>query len=468
MTSTFQERAVVLLAVGMLAAGSGCGPKEPVDPFPDSAQLATEFESAYTSLLDAWYPRTMDDSLGGFLSDFTYDWRAEGPQHKMIVTQSRHVWTTAKAALHRPNTSEYVALSQHGFHFLRDVMWDSAFGGFYQLVTRDGTPIPDPDGALTKTAYGNAFALFGLAAYFGASGDSAALDLAARGFRWLDAHSHDPEAGGYFQFLGRDGTPFKDGRGGVAPKDQNSSIHLLEAFAELYAVWPDEVLRARLEEMMLLIRDTQVGDKAYLTLFSYRDWAPVSYRDSSQAVRDANIHFDHVSFGHDVETAFLLLEAAEVLGLGLDPRTLEIGKQMVDHSLEHGWDAERGGFYDAGAYLRERPGVTIVHDTKAWWAQAEALNTLQLMAFLYPDDPRDYAGRFRTLWTYVNTYLIDHESGDWFVQGLDTAPDARTAPKSQIWKGAYHNARSLARCIERFKNPHRPMGADFSDADAGS
>jgi mannobiose 2-epimerase len=121
-------------------------------------------------------------------------------------------------------------------------------------------------------------------------------------------------------------------------KDQNSSIHLLEAFTELYQVWRDPLVAERLKEMLFLIRDTIVDDKGSLILFLHPDWTPVSFRDSSEEVILKHRNLDHVSFGHDVETAFLLLEASHVAGIDNDTATLRIAKKMVDHSIRNGWD----------------------------------------------------------------------------------------------------------------------------------
>ena len=333
----------------------------------DRAALASQLRAELHALLDAWYPRTVDAEYGGFLSRFDHAWNPEERQEKMIVTQARHVWTTARAAEFLPEDDHLLPLAAHGFTYLRDVLWDEEYGGFLWLVARDGTPLPDARTRILKQAYGNAFGIYALAAYHEVSGDPEALALAQRAFRWLDEHAHDPVHGGYFQFLERDGTPLRDGLDGTPPKDQNSSIHLLEAFTELYRVWPDPVLRTRLAELLTLIRDVQTVAPGHLTLFSNADWTPVSFRDSAEAVREANHHLDHVSFGHDVETAYLMLEAAEALGLDTDT-TLLAGKRMVDHALRTGWDDDAGGFFDAGYYLPREPGITIVRHTKNWWA----------------------------------------------------------------------------------------------------
>jgi mannobiose 2-epimerase len=158
-----------------------------------------------------------------------------------------------------------------------------------------------------------------------------------------------------------------------------------------------------------------------------------------------------VSFGHDVETAYLMLEATEALGNKHDEKTIAIGKKMVDHALKNGWDNELGGFYDEGYYFKDKPGVTIIWESKNWWAQAEGLNTLLLLSDEYPNDPMQYYKHFTKLWQYVQTYLIDHEHGDWYEEGLDKEPQRKTALKAQIWKGTYHNFRALINCINRIE-----------------
>lgn len=420
-------------------------------PAAQRAILAAELRHALRDeLLAPWYPRAIDREHGGFLTQFDYRFQPTGDQRKMIVTQARHVWTNARAAAFFRDSS-FLPAARQGVAFLRDHMWDGADGGFFWLVTRAGTPIPERDGRLIKQAYGEAFGIYALATYHEVTRDTAALALARAAFRWLDLHAHDPRHGGYFNYLERDGSPLRDGYDGTPPKDQNSSIHLLEALTQLYRVWPDPLVRDRLAELLHLVRDVIREDPGTLRLFSTADWAPVSYRDSTAAVRQAKHYFDHVSFGHDVETAYLIREASAALGLTDDTLTARLAKQMVDHALRHGWDAKTGGFYDEGYYLKDRPGLTVTADTKTWWAQAEGLNTLLLMAQLYPRDPLRYQEKFLAQWAYVKTYLIDHQHGGWYDSGLDRAPQARRALKGQIWKATYHESRAMMNVIERLE-----------------
>ena len=416
-------------------------------------QLADEMDkSIRTELLNKWYPQSVDSLYGGFLSTFTYNFLPTGTQDKMIVTQARHVWSNAVASRLYPDVDYYKKCAAQGFNFLKDVMWDKHNGGFYTLVDRKGN-VKDSTG---KTTYGNAFAIYATAAWYRTSGDNNALQLAKDCFLWLERHGHDPVHKGYFQNLMPDGTPVKRtssiaSTSTIGYKDQNSSIHLLEAFTELYSVWPDELVRQRLQEILFLIRDVITNKKGSLILFLQPDWTPVSFKDSSESVILQHRNLDHVSFGHDVETAYLMLEASHVLGIKNDIKTMTIAKRMVDHALQKGWDKIKGGFYDEAYYFKNKKDITITKDSKNWWAQAEGLNTLLLMADHFPNDKMQYFEKFKIMWRYIQTYLIDHEYGDWYEEGLDTRPDRKTSLKGHIWKATYHHLRSLSNCVQQLR-----------------
>ncbi|MCJ7467946.1 MAG: AGE family epimerase/isomerase [Maribacter sp.] len=418
-------------------------------------ELLPTIEIALHDLATDWYPKALDTVYGGYWSDFNYKWDKVGKQDKMIVSQARHIWTASQLALFYKD-ERYVKIAAHGYHFLRDQMWDSLNGGFNTLMGIEGTNLKRL--STNKSTYGNAFAIYALATYSQISKDTAALELAKKTFYWLEEHAHDPVYKGYFDVLQQDGAWMLDVTDNDNHydnfirkdwKDQNSSIHLLESFTALYGAWPDPLVRERLEELFYLIRDTITTEKGYLTLHLQRDWTPVSLRDSSEVYRKQNFYLDHVSFGHDVETAFLLLEASHAMGLQHDTITARKAKKMVDHALEWGWDSQKGGFYDGG-YYQDEDSRTIENKEKVWWAEAEGLNSLLLLSQLYPQEAR-YYDLFKKQWAYIDTYLIDHEYGGWYEAGLDISPEAKKRPKAQIWKANYHDGRSMMNVIRMLK-----------------
>ena len=364
---------------------------------PNSPGLSATFDYHLNeNLLCKWYPLVIDEKCGGYFTNITHDWHLAPEQEKMIVSQARHLWTTSKAV-----------------------------------------------------------AIYGLAALYARTHDPVALDLAKEAFEWLETHAHDPEYDGYFQFLTREGEPFDENSQyrsvasdirEVGLKDQNSAVHLLEAYTELYRVWKDNSLRARLASLLHMIRETMVTGEGYLRLFFTRDWTPLTFRTASEATRTLNYGLDHVSFGHDAKTAFLLLQASNALGIENDVRTLAVAKQLLNHTIENGWDPHCGGFFDGGYYPEGSNRCVIVKETKTWWVQAETLNTLLLFSYLFPD-AACYLELFEKQWEYIDTYLLDHRNGDWFEGGLDKEPFHATGPKGHMWKCTYHTSRALMNCV---------------------
>lgn len=430
---------------------------------PDRAELANHVEDTLVrGILQAWYPRIVNEQHGGFFTNFDYQWTLQENQDKMIVTQARDVWTAAKAGLLYPDDPRYRKAADHGFLSLKTMMWDSTFGGFFQSRGEDGGPAADGYGDEKRT-YGNAFGLYAVSAYYELTQKPQALAFAQQIFHWIEDHAHDPQYGGYWQFLRRDGSaiPSRQKSIGwdsaeVGLKDQNTSIHMLEAYTELYKIWPDDQVRERLQSLLFIIRDTLVSETGYLRLFFYPDWTPVSHRDSSETYIREHVRLDHVSFGHDIETAFLMLEASHALGLEQDNRTLTVAKKMVDHVLAQGWDKKYGGIFDVGYYFKGEDKVTILTTDKSWWSQMEAMNALLMMSLLFPDD-HIYFQRFTDQWQFIDAYLIDHEHGSVYSSPIDYGSRAKTARKAQAWKGPYHTSRALMNCVRMLRSNELPF-----------
>ena len=457
MKITCKEIVSVIIIYFVLLTGCKTPPQRTAET-PETDSLSAVFGQEFKSnILDVWYPRMVDTSDGGFLSNASFDWEIAEKQPKMLVTQSRHLWTASQAGLFY-NDSVYTRLARHGFEFLTCKMWDETHGGFFNIRAKDGSHTPEMYGD-NKMAYGNAFAIYGLSSYFSLTNDSTALAFAKKTFLWLEKFSHDPVYGGYVDAMDRTGTWLARISGTEKPaiKDFNSSIHLMEAFTGLYKIWPDPLVRTRLEEMLTLVRDTFTNEKGYLNLNFTENWTLVSLRDSSEEVVLRKKGMDHISFGHDVETAFLLLEASHALGIENDTTTLKIAKKLVDHSLANGFDHTIGGFYNQGFYFPGRDTVTILSKNAEWWGQAEGLNALLMMSKIFPGE-RKYYDAFLKTWSYIDHYLIDKKFGEWYINGQNYNPDVVKAPKASVWKGNYHNGRTMMNCIRMLRDENEVVG----------
>jgi len=432
------------LAAVLLA---GCEPdsqREKAAPAPTRAtclRLADQMERHLKDeVLAKWFPACVDKEHGGFHASFTQDWKRGLDTSRFLVFQGRMTWVSAKVALCYPELAEaYKGYARHGAKFLNEVLWDRECGGLFWGLDEQGR-ICGRFGA-EKHAYGIAFGIYGAAAAYAATQDAVALDLAQRAFAWLDKNAHDSANGGYYEALSRAGQPLlappsagkpQDGIGTLyGRKSMNTHIHLLEAFTELYRVWPDKQLEARLRELLALVRDKIAVPPGRLEMFFTPDWRPVP---------------DHDSYGHDVEAAFLLLEAGAALKEGADAKTQAVARSLVDHALEHGWDAEYGGFYDKGGASTPAFGLD-----KVWWTQAEGLNALLLMHEQFGRATPKYFEAFLKQWEFIWKYQADHKNGEWYDTVSREGKPVPGQAKGQIWKAAYHNGRALVNVTEALR-----------------
>ena len=403
---------------------------------PDATLVRAQIDEVLDRhMIKAWYPAAFDLEYGGFLTDLDWRWTPIGSQNKYTVVQARHVWSLSMAS-EWTGDETYLEQAVSGLEFLRSHLWDAEFGGYLWTVTRDGRRIDDP-ASTAKATYAHAFVIFGAARLFLTSGRHEALDVAKETFLWLDGRAHDSTHGGYFQQMNTDGSPVEQGQGHSSAKSTNSMLHMLEALTELYRAWPDATAGARLAEAAQLIRTRLISETLGAGTYFSADWTPFR-----SPIREGFDPLDHVAFGHETEAAALLVAAARALGQESEA-TWTVAKTLMDRALSHGWDEKHGGFFDAGRHVREGEAIEISRTTKAWWAQAESLNTLHLLAHRFPDDPADYDLQFRRLWAYIYRYVIDRDHGGWFENGLDVDAAWRRSPKAHSWKTPYHTLRSL-------------------------
>ncbi|MDO5565928.1 MAG: AGE family epimerase/isomerase, partial [Planctomycetia bacterium] len=395
----------MLIGLGMIMTTLSSSSLQGADSLPTPEQMRQKVEAELEKGLALWYPRSIDPR-GGYHSIFEQDWSLQPYETKGIVQQSRMVWTASEVALRRPAKKEqFEKYAKHGYQFLRDHMWDKEYGGFYWEVKADGKAFLTANADM-KHAYGEAFAIYGLANMYKLSKDPEVLKLAQEAFLWLDKHGHDAKNRGYIEAFYRDGTPM------LAPpkerpeqvkgktrellgcKSMNSHLHLLEAFTSLYEVWPDATLKSRLVELLEIMRDVVPTWPGAMRQFFRADWTPAA---------------TYVSFGHDIETTYLLEEAEKILGNPSIEKTAKVGRAMVDHALEFGWDQTNGGFFYDGATFG-LPADT----TKFWWVQAEGLNTLLLMHDHYGKENADYYRCFIKQWEFIAKSILDARYGGWF------------------------------------------------------
>jgi mannobiose 2-epimerase len=417
-------RTAFVLLLGHLNADlSTCG-ETPTRPSP--AQLRKQAERCRqilkASIIDFYLPACVDRTNGGYLESLQGNQFAPTGE-KFLTLQARQLWFFSTLAAAGIDKEAALAAGKTGFDFLEGKFRDRAHGGYFAKVSDAGKPTDR-----RKHVYLNAFALYGLSAYHRATGDPAALAAAKNLFQTLDAKCHDSANGGYNEFFHEDWRPITDPRepsfiGPPGTKTFNTHLHVLEAFTELYRIWPDPLVRRRLDELLdintLTIRLPEHG--CNVDGFT-ADWKPIPTPRNLRT-----------SYGHDVEAVWLCLDAARALGR---PTALYRGwaEGLAGYSLRHGYDRMHGGFYYTGPLGKD------ADDTKKeWWVQAEALVS---MLELYKLTGRpDYFDVFVRTLDFVEKHQIAKEGSWWATRKADGSPAGAT--RTSMWQGAYHNSRSM-------------------------
>jgi len=414
--------------------------------------LRNELDVELRRLMSVWFPRSVDQEYGGFFCNFNHRWKPSGLQLKMLEYQARQTIAAARAAAYYADVARLRDATIHGFRYLKEKMWDRDLGGWYRSLDRAGQPL---EGA-TKHGHGSSYAISACVACYKLTGDAECLDLAKLAFAWLEEHAHDDRHGGYFVFYRQDGTPILSSDQSPVPgqirdaigtpigfKDGNTTSDLLKCFSDLYRVWPDMLLRKRLEEVLCILRDRLVVPPGVMHFFAHPDWTPIP---------------EFVRYGQILRLASHLVIASETLNGAVDSETKQVATSMADTMLRIAWDPDKGGFHLAGSsfgpmYLE---GAEIFVRTKCWWSQADGLKLLLTMARLHPGDATRYETHFVRLWEYVKKYLIDAKHGGWFSAGIDTNPRASRGPKATMWKDSSHEIEALLDSLLLLDSNDRP------------
>jgi len=396
-----------------------------------------------------WYPHAVDRRRGGFHQTMARDWSLRPDENVFLAFQARMTWAAAAFAQYsRPHHDEFAGYARHGIEFLDKTMRDQEFGGFHWVLDPEGRV--DPKLGDDKHIYGLAFVIYAASKVRQVTGDELALKVAGDAFDWLEQHAHDTKHGGYFEALRRDGTPIlssdRDARNAKRTdaigvpyglKSTNAHIHVLEALAALSKVDKRAIVKERLREVFLIFRDQLIAEPGALYVQMSQDWRPTSTDDS---------------FGHDVEAAYLLVEAAHALGMHDDPKAWDVARLLVDHALKWGWDSVHGGFYDKARAFDAR----AFDLRKVWWTQAEALNTLLVMHWKYADRTDRYWMAFSKVWDFTENHLLDPVHDGWYTQTTREGRLIGDDGKANQWKANYHTSRALinvARLLGMFTAP---------------
>ncbi len=383
-------------------------------------------EVLQNNILRFWIDNMVDNEHGGFYGRMDGKGVLHPKADKGAILNARILWTFS-AAYRVLGKQEYLAMATRAKQYFINHFLDRQYGGVYWSVDYKGNPVDTK-----KQFYAIGFALYGMSEYARATGDKEALNIAVNLYHCLELHALDHEYNGYIEATTRDWKPLDDVRLSAKdanyPKSQNTHLHIIEPYANLYRVWPSHELEHSLRNIIhiflhyILNRDTH-----HLDLFFEQNWK-----------RGA----DHLeSYGHDIECSWLMHEAALVLGDKNLLQQMEGVVQMVAKASEKGLNPDGSMAHEANI------DTGYVDDDPQWWVQAEAVVGFVNIYQHFGD--QSALQKALHCWEYIKKNLIDFEQGEWYWSRSKDGTLNLDEDKAGFWKCPYHNGRMCLELLER-------------------
>lgn len=390
----------------------------------DWSKIKKEMNDELKNLLNFWSAEALDLECGGYISRIDHFGVKDMKAPKSVVLNARILWTFS-AAYRLTKIEKYKKNADRAYMYLMDHFWDEEFGGLIWSVDYSGKMLDS-----RKQAYAQGFGIYALSEYYRITQHTPSLEYAKTLYGLLEDKFWDQKNTGYIEALQQDWTEKQDMRlsekDANSPKSMNTHLHILEPYTNLLRVCPDEKLKESIKALLSIFQDKIIDSKTgHFNLFFDREW---------------KVESKTISFGHDIEGAWLLNEAAVLLG---DEKLIEAVQKsavnLVEITMLEGTDSD-------GALFNEKEGTEFDTD-KHWWPQAEAMVGL-LDAWEINKNP-NYLLRLNRIWEFIKNHLIDKKNGEWFWRVDQNNEPIVSEDKVGFWKCSYHNSRALMEVSKR-------------------
>lgn len=390
-------------------------------------------EQELSNITQWWVENTVDRNNGGFVGEIDFFGDVKTNANKGIILNSRILWYFSELTCFKGAESHdgQVALemAKRAYQYVLNHFDDVNLGGCFWELDAHGHKV---DGK--KQVYAQCFCIYAFCAFYKATGDKSALDLALKYFDLVETHARDRDRGGYIEALTEDWQAIDDFRLSDkdmnVPKSMNTHLHVLEAYAALYKVHPSEATEEALRHVLDVFEQQIINlENGHLRLFFDLDW-----RDQSATY----------SFGHDIEASWLVWEAVEFLNdEALSKKWQPIVVNMAQVCLNE-------AIGEQGQVCEDFDKATAHKACESyWWVQAEALvGFLNAYHLSGEQGLRDVCDG---IWEFIQAYHLDTDKGEWhWLSSNDELEKQKLEYKAGFWKAPYHNGRAMMEVIKLF------------------
>ncbi len=440
--------------------------------------MRAEIEKHLNDLIIPFWEKLIDKENGGFYGYMGYDLAVDKEAVKGCILNSRITWVFSAAAKYYEErnpekASELLSYARHGYEFMRSACYDGEYGGMLWSVTFDGKPEDT-----TKHTYNQAFSIYALAAYYDASGDSEALALAQEIYNIIETKCRDE--GGYLEAFDRAFGPGYNDKlsenGVIAERTMNTALHVLEAYTEFYRMLT--VCEREGKTFAGAVPAREVGEKLVeiLRIFADKMYNPEKHRQEVFFDHEYNTLIDLISYGHDIESSWLIdrtvdviraaltggeLTADAVTAMAAEPAPVLQEFASTDEAMSEVFalldrvnrmDAEmldnvtREAFDGHSLAMEAENGVK--NEDRIWWAQGEMI-TAFWNGWQHDPEREDYKENAEAAWVFVRDMLTDKREGsEWFWLLDKDGKPYEDRPIVEPWKCPYHNGRM---CLEMMR-----------------
>jgi mannobiose 2-epimerase len=400
----------------------------------DTAFYKSIRKELVTDILPYWENFAYDSTTEGFFGYIDNGNNGDGSSVRSLELVAGYLWSFSAAArlLHQKS---YMITADRAFQSLKNQYYDKYFGGYYNSIKPDGTPV-----STDKSTHAEAIALYALCEYAAAVRTvrnldypaTVVMDRALSLYSLLEHSMKDKEFGGYCETADQNWQIRDTSAKSVSrEKSLRTCVAILDAYTNLHRNLP--IVYPGQQDLKTLIANSV---RNLLTIVTKN----ISAQDGHFATLFDNTWqnpYGEISFGFDMQTASCIWDAANEISAD---DILSIVRPLVIRTagvvLSEGFDRTTGGV-----------AADVKNSVRTWSTQASAL--LGFFNIWELSGVEDFKLTLLKEWGWITGYQKDKKNGEWFYSVNSDGTPITSQPKGGNEKSCIPEVRCLLEILQK-------------------